>query len=119
MKIKNAKKVLEKAKQCKVEEVWPGMFEVKSPSGETYTVQLSTGVYFGGTCTCKWGQFRDPHDMHRSGCAHVQAAVLYKVREKTTRSVSAWPTMEDTYRQHRPWLYLGDGVFYTLRKDGT
>jgi len=60
---KNATKLNRKANQCQVTEVAPGLYDVLSPSGRTYRVDLNRG----GVCNCQWGR-------RGAGCSHEMAA---------------------------------------------
>jgi hypothetical protein len=115
MQIANPKVVAKKAKQHTVTPLDHGIFRVKSGgSGSEYLVRLIPGIE-GGTCDCKWGEYRKYSDAYRSGCSHVQA-VYQQLEGQRGRTTSAWKTPEDAKRQHRPIANIGDGVRLTLRK---
>ena len=63
--------------------------------------------------TCRWGQNR-PEEDHRSGCAHVIAAMNHQAQLKGRR-ISVWTNEADAHRQHRPMIKIGDGLILTSR----
>lgn len=111
--IANPKSVNQKAKTHDVTPLDHDTFRVKSSSsGNEYLVKLMED---GGTCDCAWGQYRKYSDNYRSGCSHVQAT-FQQLEDQRSRTTSAWTSLDDAKRQHRPIADIGDGVILTLRK---
>ena len=97
-------------------------FEVTScTSGEDYQVYLYREEHYGsitvagGRCNCIWGFYRSSKDNFRSACSHFQAAYAYAIAQEQNRTTSAWGTLADARRQHRPMVAIGDGVILTTR----
>lgn len=113
--ITNPKLVNKKAKTHDVTPLDNDFFRVRSGSSRNeYLVRLLPNED-GATCDCAWGQHRRYADNHKSGCSHVQA-VYQQLEGHRNRTISAWSTKEDAYRQHRPMANIGDNVILTLRK---
>ncbi len=118
--IASPKAIQKKSRTHLVTPTGPNSYTVTSgASGNTYNVHVtpSTGSGrgpSGGTCSCKWAQYRPTGD-HRSGCSHVVAVFDY-IAQNDNRTVSAWSSREQAQRQHRPNFSIGDGVTLTLRK---
>lgn len=113
--ITNPKTIHKKAKLHTVTPLDHDTFRVTSgASGQSYLVRLQAGLE-GGTCDCRWGQYRRYRDSYRSGCSHVQA-VYRHLESQRNRAPSAWTSREDARRQHRPIFDIGDGVLLTSRK---
>ena len=109
--ITHVKEIQKKSRGHRVRQLNPNWFKVRdSRSGREYDVNLGLN---GGTCTCAWRQHRPARD-HRSGCAHVIAAMNYRAMQRGRR-VSVWSCNKDARRQHRPILPIGDGVILTTR----
>lgn len=109
--IRNAKPIQTKAADCVVTESHlQDTFNVKSPSGETYSVTVREGNAY---CGCEWGSYRPGSDK-RCGCSHGQAALNY-VEQKNGRKLSVWTDETDAKRQHRPTRHVGDGTIVTSR----
>ncbi len=110
-KINNPKQIQKKSRYHATRQIKPNWFKVKSAiSGNVYDVNLGIN---GGTCTCRWGRNR-PDDDHRSGCAHVIAAINHRATQQGRR-ISVWNNQADAKRQHRPITQIGDGLFLTSR----
>jgi hypothetical protein len=109
--ITSAKLIQHKSREHTVRQVRSNWYKVTSgETGRIYDVNLGLN---GGTCTCEWGRQR-PDDDRRSACSHVIAAMNFRATQEGRR-VSAWTTLEDARRQHRPTLAIGDGVILTSR----
>src|SRR6187200_1162642 len=109
--ISNSKEVQRKSRRHLVRQIRPNWYKVKSDeSGRVYDVALGLN---GGTCTCEWGRQR-PDEDHRSACSHVIAAMNSRAIQRGRR-VSAWRTVDEARRQHRPMLPIGDGIILTSR----
>lgn len=109
--ITSAKQIQQKSRSHAVRQIGPNWYKVTSgETGHIYNVNLGLN---GGTCTCPWGQQR-PDDDRRSACSHVVAAINYRASRKGRR-ISAWDSIKDAHRQHRPVLKIGDGVILTSR----
>jgi hypothetical protein len=109
--ITNAKHIQKKSRHLAVRQVRPNWFKVVSEAGDKeYDVILGLN---GGICTCPWGQ-RRPFRDHRSGCAHVIAAINYRAMLQGKR-ISVWSSQGAARRQHRSTLMIGDGLFLTSR----
>jgi hypothetical protein len=109
--ITSAKHIQDKSRHHLVRRVRSNWYKVTSgETGRIYDVNLGLN---GGTCTCQWGRQR-PDEDRRSACSHVVAAINYRAAQKG-RQVSAWTSLEDAWRQHRPTLTIGDGVILTSR----
>jgi len=104
-------KLTAKAKQCKVTPTNDrGRFEVKSPSGKTYSVwMLSEGNGNETACCCKWSEYH-PNRV----CAHKLAVILW-LEQSGRRWASFWANEEDAQRQHRHTERVQD-VFMTTRR---
>lgn len=121
-KIANPKKIHAKADKHRVIYIHNqcGNFDifqvVSSSSGNDYLVRVYDGIsdQVGAECGCKWGYYRGRMDK-RSACSHAQA-VFDAIEESKARRTSAWGSLEDAFRQHRPTLDIGDGVILTSRK---
>lgn len=114
--ITDPKTIQRKSRKHQVRHIWANQYEVTSgASGSKYTVTLHTDGK-GGTCSCKWGQYRPRSGQFKSGCSHVIAVVDYIEEQRT---VSAWTDEEQARRQHRPVHHIGDGVVLTTRKAGS
>ena len=110
--IKKAKFVQHKGRTHTVTDQGNGWFKVVSRSSQKgYDVQVGE---HGATCNCRWAKNRPAHDQ-RSGCSHV----VQVYNALTPRAVSAWKSLKDALRQHRPVLHIGDGIWLTFRKVGT
>lgn len=110
-KITNPKAIQAKSKSHVVTPQGGDVFTVESgASRNTYTVNV---YEHGATCTCDWAKYRPASDT-RSGCSHV-VSVFNFIAEGAGRKVSAWSSVEDAKRQHRPTLDIGDGVTITAR----
>lgn len=110
--IRNAKTIQAKASKCVVTESHlRDTFNVKSPSGETYSVTVREGFAY---CGCEWGGYRPAEDK-RCGCSHGQAALDYVERKTVGRKLSVWTDEQDAARQHRPTRHVGDGTIVTSR----
>lgn len=110
--ITNPKTIQKKSRTHLVTPTGPNTYAVTSgASGNTYNVHITPS---GGTCSCKWAQYR-PNGDHHSGCSHVIATFDY-IAQTNNRTVSAWSSREQAQRQHRPNFSIGDGVTLTLRK---
>ncbi len=109
--ITSAKQIQHKSRDHTVRQIRSNWYKVISgETGRMYDVNLGVN---GGTCTCEWGRQR-PDEDRRSACSHVLAAINYRAVQEDRR-VSAWATLEDARRQHRPTLGIGDGVILTSR----
>lgn len=109
--IVNAKQIQNKSRQHTVRRVGANWFKVfDGQSGREYDVNLGLN---GGTCNCEWGRHRPDSD-HRSGCTHVVAAMNYREVQQGRR-VSVWSSEKAARRQHRPTIYIGDGLILTTR----
>jgi hypothetical protein len=109
--ITSAKSIQHKSRAHTVRQVRSNWYKVTSAeTSRVYDVNLGLN---GGTCTCQWGRQR-PDDDRRSACSHVLAAINYRAAQKG-RHVSAWTTLRDARRQHRPILTIGDGLILTSR----
>jgi len=109
--IANPKLIQKKSRDHLVRQINSNWFKITSAdSGNVYDVNLG---FNGGTCSCRWGQNRPDGD-HRSGCAHVIAAINQRANQQG-RHVSVWTKEEDAHRQHRPILKIGDGLILTSR----
>ena len=109
--IVNAKQIQEKSRRHVARRIGPNWFKVLDGlSNQEYDVNLGLN---GGTCSCEWGRHRPDSD-HRSGCAHVVAAMNYRAMRQG-KCVSVWSNEKDARRQHRPMLSIGDGVILTTR----
>jgi hypothetical protein len=109
--IVNAKRIQKKSRYLTVRQIRPNWYKVSSgESGKEYDVMLGLN---GGTCSCPWGQYRPASD-HRSGCAHVVAAMNYRAMLRGKR-ISVWSSKKAARRQHRPMATIGDGLFITSR----
>lgn len=113
--ITNPKAIQRKSRTHLVTQTGPNAYTVTSgASGSTYNVHVTPS---GGTCNCKWSQYRPSGD-HRSGCSHV-VAVFDHIAQTDNRKVSAWSNREQAQRQHRPNFSIGDGLTLTLRKSAS
>ena len=111
--IANAKEIQKKSRQHAIRQISPNWFKVTDrDSQREYDVNLGLN---GGTCTCEWGRHRPQYD-HRSGCAHVVAAMNYRAMQHGQR-ISIWTSKAQARRQHRPMLSIGDGLILTTRPD--
>lgn len=109
--IKNVKTIQKKSKGHTVTSTGPDAFSVTSgASGKAYTVNF---FEHGATCTCEWGAHRPMID-RRSACSHVISVFDY-IATEANRTVSAWSSVDDAKRQHKPILQIGDGVTITAR----
>jgi hypothetical protein len=107
--ITNAKQIQKKSRHFTVRQIRPNWFKVSSSeSNRAYDVNLGLN---GGVCTCAWGRYR-PEGDHRSGCAHVVAAMKYRARRQSRR-ISVWSSEKAARRQHRPMVSIGDGLIVT------
>lgn len=117
--ITSPKTIQRKSRTHLVTPTGPNSYTVTSgASGNTYNVHVtpSTGSGrgpSGGTCSCKWAQYRPTGD-HRSGCSHC-VAVFNFISEQEGRRASAWTDQNQASRQHRPAFYIGDNVYLTSR----
>lgn len=110
--ITKAKQIQKKSRHCVVRQVRSNWFKVTDEeSKREYDVNLGLN---GGTCTCAWGRYRPPTD-HRSGCAHVVAAMNYRAKLHGQR-ISVWTSEQEARRQHRPMVAIGDGLVLTSRR---
>jgi hypothetical protein len=119
-----------------VEHLYGGQWKVTSgDSGMFYAVrEMVKDGKPGASCSCPWGGFREWGDI-RSACSHVRAVFIWihqnghpldqehhRFVERVLgtpyieRVLSAWGSMEDAKRQHRPILDIGDGAILTSRK---
>lgn len=111
--ITNVKSIQKKSRSHVVTPTGPNTYTVTSgASGNSYNVHVTPS---GGSCSCKWAQYRPSGD-HRSGCSHVIAVFDYIAQQTDNRTVSAWSNREQAQRQHRSNFAIGDGVTLTLRK---
>lgn len=122
--IVNAKEVAVKAKSHAVEQadaVGNDWNVISGTSGETYTVHVSREEHYGSItvagarCSCNWGIYRRSTDGFRSACSHVQAVYAHLAQAEDGRTTSAWGSLADARRQHRPMVAIGDGVILTTR----
>lgn len=112
MPIRNAKSIQLKSRKHHVTRTDHNTFDVLSGnSGEVYQVTVHE---HGAQCQCTWASYR-PRNDSRSGCSHVISAMSY-IAAEDGRKVSAWSSVEDAKRQHRPGLSIGDGLTLSLRK---
>ena len=109
---KNATQLNRKANACKVVMYNPnGVYRIKSPSGNIYTVDLG----LGGTCTCEWGE------RGGAGCAHELCARKDWARRHEGRAVSFQAGDPDAVarKQHKATAPIaaqsGDAVTMVLR----
>lgn len=110
-KIIHAKQIQKKSRRHVVRQIGANWFKViDGDSGREYDVNLGLN---GGTCTCEWGRRRPAGD-HRSGCAHVVAAINYRAMQHG-QSISVWSSKEAAKRQHRPMVSISDGLILTTR----
>ncbi len=110
---RHAKQIQAKSRQHLVTRITPNSYRVISAeNGRAYIVNLGLN---GGTCSCPWGQYRPDGD-RRSGCSHVVAAMNRRAELKGRR-LSAWASIKEARRQHRPVLPIGDGLILTSRPD--
>ena len=127
--IKNAKEIHDRADEnlarFDVREVLPGkMYDVHSRTDrwDRYMVRVNDD----GTCKCEcnWGT-NGGHSRQKqtgktsafkpkSACHHVHAVKEWLAQQEGRRT-SAWSSLEDAQRQHRPITELGDGVWLTSR----
>lgn len=97
--------------------------QVKLSGEKTYTVTSGhTGnEYFvtllenGAACTCDWAKYRPAENQGRCGCSHVLSVMAY-IEAENGRTISAFETVEQATRQHRPVSDIGDGIILTTRK---
>lgn len=85
-------------------------------SGTSHLVYIVTPIEGtkGATCTCHWGQHRDP-DNPASGCSHVMAVYGYLAEVLNLTDTAAWVTKGDAAGLHQAMVELGDGVTMTLK----
>jgi len=102
---RHAKTMQSKSTRCKVTETGiEGLYQVLSPSGNTYFSDLNSN-----TCTCDW------HLYHKgTSCSHLMAAQTYAHQQESGRRMSFWTTEDDALRQHRPIAPMAD-VWATSR----
>ena len=113
--IQNVKGIQAKAKKNSVRPITGNLYEVTSAtSGNRYSVRVAGQQ---ATCTCNWAQYRPGHD-RRCGCSHAVAVFAFIAEQEQGRTVSAWGSVEDAQRQHRPLFAIGDGVVLTTRLAG-
>ena len=102
-----------KSKSHEVTKSGPTSFTVKSGStGSLYTVALLDG---GASCTCDWAKYRPADNNGRCGCSHVLSVMAF-IEAERGRTISAFETLEQAERQHRPTVDIGDGLILTTRK---
>ena len=110
---KNATKLNRKANQCKVMMYNPnGVYRIKSPSGETYTVDLGRG----GICSCQWGEGGG------AGCSHELCARKDWARRHEGRAVSfqagnAGTVARQQHKATAPVAVQGDGAVTLVLRD--
>ena len=116
--MRDAKRMMEKAREHTVTELSYDIFHVASgASGKAYRVELYAGAD-GATCTCDWGKYRKASDP-RSACSHTLAVYDYMARE-TGHKLSAWGSELDAVAQDADKMaYIGDGVWITARRIAT
>ena len=115
MQIKNVKNIQAKAKRNSVRHITGSLYEVTSAtSGNRYSVRVNGSA---ATCTCDWSKYRPGHDQ-RCGCSHAVAVFEFIAEQEQGRTVSAWGSLIDVQRQHRPLFSIGDGVVLTTRLAG-
>ena len=83
-----------------------------SRAGNQYTVTILDS---GASCNCDWAKYRPAENKCRCGCSHV-LAVMAHIEAENGRSISAFETIEQAARQHRPISDIGDGIILTTRK---
>jgi len=123
--IQNHKEVQAKSRRHKVWFVWEdpvtGLRQYGVRSGDSdrvYTIRV-TEAEETFTCTCEWGGFKTWSDP-RTACSHSLAVDNFRQKEEKGReSSSAWATLEDALRQHRPKREVGDNTWLTSRAEGT
>lgn len=123
--IKNHKSVQAKSRRHKVWFAWEdgvtGMRQYGVRSGDSdqvYTVKV-TEAEETFVCSCEWGGFKRWDDP-RTACSHSLAVDNFRQKEEKGReSSSAWATLADALRQHRPHRDIGDGTIVTSRARGT
>jgi hypothetical protein len=103
--MRNARKLNQKANRCKVKAraSQPGIFDVKSPSGSSYVVDLNRVA-----CTCP---------SKYSGCSHEMAARKAALEMAEGRKASFLPgdASEVARSQHKVARPICDGIAMVLR----
>lgn len=109
--MRNIPSLLAKAKQCQPRQVNAISFDVISPSGSTYAVDLKppAGTTLRSTCTCNWQSWQPG-----TACTHILAVELLLAKREQVR-LSFWFHKADAARQHRATRTLGD-LFITIRR---
>lgn len=108
---RNAKRLQEKAKKCKVTPSQDkGKFTVESPSGTTYTVTALADASF--VCVCEWSKYRNSRTQP---CAHCLAVETW-LQNAGGRAVSFWANTEDAARQKHHTERVGRGLLMTTRR---
>lgn len=103
--IKNLDALWMKATACRVEPKGDGRFQVFSPSGGIYDVEIAGKDI--RSCNCEYGQYHG-----RSACCHVLAAAAYRAVEL---GFAIEPVMNDEAESWREREYdkvfnIGQGV---------
>jgi hypothetical protein len=88
---------------------------ISGGSGREYIVNVFRDG--GASCNCDWATKRPEQLMENKGstaCSHT-IAVFEFIANGQGRKVSAWDSMEQAERQHRPDMNMLDGVVLTSR----
>lgn len=110
---RNIKKLQHKAHQCEVSPVeWSDrVYQVKSPSGEQYTVTVAGTAT---VCDCPFGTYNT-----NRLCSHSLAALEHHInrqQQNYNATVSLWATHEQANRQRKRMLTTTEGLFLTLNR---
>jgi hypothetical protein len=101
-----------KSKSHEVQQTGPARYTVTSGhTGSQYEIAILEN---GASCTCDWAKYRPVENGGRSGCSHVLAVLAY-IESENGRTISAFETLEQAGRQHRPIADIGDGLVLTTR----
>ena len=111
--MRNTQTLTSKAHTHTVKQIGPTVYEVTSgASGNTYSVRIMDGK---AQCCCKWGFTGNGIPQRKEcGCSHTIAVFAF-IEEQKGRTVSAFQTIEEAKRQHRPVIEMGDGIVLTSR----